>query len=303
VKYFLWVKAEVCPNCAKFVDLFPGYLLAEAVRHPRHVVVCRSCGTLNEYDDQPTAGSPSQCRDCKGPVVVEGPARRQRISCPHCSAEIRFASGNRQTGPPKHRMWAIEYHCPACRKGHEGRFFKKPDAEDLLRFAEASASFEGLNDLPIPNDEIPPGDETDRLHRWGYSRYRVMFNDRQLLGLGLLLAAIRKLPAGTVRRALLTVFSDSLRYQNMLCRYDTYALKCQDIFSVHGFPVGLIECENNLLGIPKVGSGSFRHFVEKYRRAKEYVRRSTASALLRQKPRAREKSSPISTEKRSRRTL
>ena len=56
----------------------------------------------------------------------------------------------------------------------------------------------------------------------------------------------------------------------MLCRYDTYALKCQDIFSVHGFPVGLVQCENNLLGIPKVGSGAFRHFVEKYIRAKEY---------------------------------
>jgi adenine-specific DNA methylase len=75
-----------------------------------------------------------------------------------------------------------------------------------------------------------------------------------------------------VRHALLTVFSDILRYQNLLCRYDTYALKCQDIFSVHGFPVGLVQCENNLLGIPTVGSGSFRHFVEKYRRAKAYCR-------------------------------
>ncbi len=73
-----------------------------------------------------------------------------------------------------------------------------------------------------------------------------------------------------VRHALLTVFSDFLRYQNMLCRYDTYALKCQDIFSIHGFPVGLIQCENSLLGIPRVGSGSFRHFVEKYSRAKQY---------------------------------
>ena len=66
------------------------------------------------------------------------------------------------------------------------------------------------------------------------------------------------------------VVSDFLRYQNMLARYDTYALKCQDIFSVHGFPVGLVQCENNLLGIPKVGSGAFRHFIEKYRRAKLY---------------------------------
>jgi adenine-specific DNA methylase len=273
VKYFLWVKTEICPHCSKTVDLFPGYLLAEAVRHPKHVLVCRACGTLNEYDQQPTVLSPAKCRQCDEIVVVEGPARRQRVTCPHCSTEIRFANGKTRNEAPKHRMWAIEYHCAACRRDHAGRFFKAPDADDLERFAKASASCAERNDLPIPKDEIPPGDETDRLHRWGYSWYREMFNDRQLLGLGLLLIAIRKLPNGPVRNALLTVFSDSLRYQNMLCRYDTYALKCQDIFSVHGFPVGLVQCENNLLGIPRIGSGSFRHFVEKYRRAKEYCQR------------------------------
>jgi adenine-specific DNA methylase len=97
-----------------------------------------------------------------------------------------------------------------------------------------------------------------------------MFNERQLLGLGLLLRRIMEERGGEIRHALLTVFSDFLRYQNMLCRYDTYALKCQDIFSVHGYPVGLVQCENSLLGIPRVGSGSFRHFVEKYLRAKQY---------------------------------
>ena len=97
-----------------------------------------------------------------------------------------------------------------------------------------------------------------------------MFTERQLLGLGLLLRRITQVDNSPVRHALLTVFSDFLRYQNMLCRYDTSALKCQDIFSVHGFPVGLVQCENNLLGILKVGAGSFRHFVEKYLRAKKY---------------------------------
>ena len=56
----------------------------------------------------------------------------------------------------------------------------------------------------------------------------------------------------------------------MLCRYDSYALKVLDIFSVHGFPVGLIQCESALLGIPGVGSGGYRHFVGKYDRAKAY---------------------------------
>jgi adenine-specific DNA methylase len=168
-------------------------------------------------------------------------------------------------------MWAIEYHCPDCKPGHKGRFFKQPERADCLRYEAAVSRLALLApELPIPDGEIPTGDETLRLHRWGYRRYREMFNDRQLLGLGVLLGRILETPDAGIRHALLTVFSDFLRYQNMLCRYDTYALKCQDIFSVHGFPVGLVQCENNLLGIPRVGSGSFRHFIEKYRRAKEY---------------------------------
>jgi hypothetical protein len=122
----------------------------------------------------------------------------------------------------------------------------------------------------IPDDSIPPGDETTRLHRWGYRTYRQLFNPRQLLGLNTLATAIAAVHDKTLRHALLTVFSDTVRYQNMLCRYDSYALKIIDIFSVHGFPVSLIQCENSLLGIPRIGSGGFRHFVEKYDRAKDY---------------------------------
>ena len=49
--------------------------------------------------------------------------------------------------------------------------------------------------------------------------------------------------------------SDLLRYQNMLCRYDTMALKSLDMFSIHGFPVGYVQFESNLLGI-RNGNGS-----------------------------------------------
>ena len=164
-----------------------------------------------------------------------------------------------------------EYNCPECYAGQQGRQFKAPDESDLRRVERAASMFAEIeHELPIPDDLIPAGDESNRLHRWGYRRYREMFSERQLLGLGLLLGTIRDQTDGAVRDALLTVFSDFLRYQNMLCRYDTAALKCQDIFSVHGFPVGLIQCENNLLGIRGVGGGAFRHFVLKYARAKAY---------------------------------
>lgn len=270
VKYFLWVKTETCPSCHRENDLFPGFLLAKDSRHPRNVLACQDCGELNEFSDIPTADNPAHCRACGGSVQLEGPAVRGRCSCRYCSTS--FAYPQDATRPPTHRMWAIEYHCRACKPGRKGRFFKKPDVNDLERYSRATQRLASVQaQLPIPDDPIPTGDETNRLHRWGYHFYRTMFGDRQLLGLGLLLRRIQDVKDEEVQNALLTVFSDFLRYQNLLCRYDTYALKVQDIFSVHGFPVGLIQCENNLLGIPGVGSGSYRHFVEKYLKAKRYA--------------------------------
>ena len=99
-----------------------------------------------------------------------------------------------------------------------------------------------------------------------------------------------------VRHALATNLSDLLRYQNMLCRYDTMALKSLDIFSVHGFPVGLVQCESNLLGIingngANVGSGGWTNIIDKYDKAKRYCDepfevRTRADARLRSRSRA-----------------
>ena len=127
----------------------------------------------------------------------------------------------------------------------------------------------------VPEQEILPGDETDRLHRWGYAYYRDLFNERQLLGLELSCERIMAVEDERVRRALATNLSDLLRYQNMLCRYDTMALKSLDIFSIHGFPVGLLQCESNFLGISNrnggnVGSGGWSNIVDKYEKAKRY---------------------------------
>jgi hypothetical protein len=293
VKYFLWVKIQTCPACGVENDLFPRYLLATAERHPKHVVACHRCGELNEFDRQPHRDTPAHCAACGEEVCVDGPAKRNRFTCSHCGHVFSYPI-QEPSGPPRHRLWAIEYHCEQCKPGHDGRFFKRPDPDDLRRLGEAEDRFRELeNALPIPTERIPEGDETKRLHRWGYRYFREMFNNRQLLGLGQLLRRIILVQDSSVRHALLTVFSDFLRYQNMLARYDTFALKCQDIFSVHGFPVGLVQCENNLLGIPGVGSGAFRHFLEKYRRAKEYCQQPFETRHLGK----RKKIVPISGEK------
>jgi adenine-specific DNA methylase len=271
VKYFIWVKTVECEACAAEVTLFPGLVLAHAGRHPRHVLVCRPCGGLSEVDD---LGEPGRCGDCGEPLALEGNAGRGRCECPACGHAQTYSRA--AEGPPRHRMVAIEYHCTHCRAGHRGRFFKSPDEADLERYASAERSLARIRPKVIPADRIPAGDETARLHRWGYGCYREMFNARQLLGLEKLGRLILNVSELQTRNALATNFSDLLRYQNMVCRYDSRALKSLDIFSVHGFPVGLIQCESNLLGIQRegtranIGSGGWSNIFEKYLKAKRF---------------------------------
>src|SRR5919202_3615911 len=274
VKYFIWVKTHCCDNCGRCFDLFPGYLLAEDRRHPKNVIICSACGELNEIINRK---DPGQCHTCSAYLKLTGPASRNRCPCPHCGKTNSYPVA--LAGVPQHRMVAIEYHCPACKSHHNGRFFKRPDSLDLAKYDQVLATRDQTHPRYVPNDLIPRGDETDRLHRWGYRKYRDMFNERQLLGLELSCQFIDRHADTEIRDALATNLSDLLRYQNMLCRYDTMALKSLDIFSVHGFPVGLIQCESNMLGIASnlngslVGSGGWSNIVEKYVRAKTYCTR------------------------------
>jgi adenine-specific DNA methylase len=270
VKYFLWVKTMPCNHCGKPVDLFPGYLLSENIRHPLHVFVCPQCGTLTEAEDQKTPGS---CRQCGTALALEGPARKGRCACKNCHSVLTFPGG--ADAPFSHRLFALEYHCPVCGDKHKGRFFKAPDAIDIAKTREAERRLEKARPRFIPGETIPAGDETNRLRRWGYRKYRELFNQRQLLGLETSCRYIADEPDERIRNALATNLSDLLRYQNMLCRYDTSVLKSLDIFSVHGFPVGLIQCESNLLGIRNggglpMGSGGWLNIIEKYTKAKRY---------------------------------
>lgn len=268
VKYFLWVKTGICSACGSGFDLFPGYTVAEDSRHPAYVLVCHSCGDLNEVADPK---NPGKC-GCGVQLKTEGPVKRNKCVCPHCGHVN--ATPFHGDGPPTHRLFAMEYHNPDLRD-RPGRLFKKPDADDLARVEAAAGAWKRMRPSFVPDDLIPEGDESSRLHRWGYERFRELFNSRQLFALETSARYIAGVKDQRVRRALATNFSDLLRYQNMLCRYDTMALKSLDVFSIHGFPVGYVQVESNFLGIRNgggkpVGSGGWVNITEKYTKAKRY---------------------------------
>jgi adenine-specific DNA methylase len=268
VKYFLWVKIGTCSACGHGFDLFPGYTIAEDARHPAYVLVCHNCGDLNEVADPK---KPGKC-DCGVQLKTEGPVKRNKCACPKCG-HINAAPFHGE-GPPTHRLFAMEYYNPEL-KDRPGRLFKKPDADDLVRVEAAGAAWKRIRPSFVPDDTIPEGDESSRLHRWGYGRFRELFNARQLLALETSARYIAGVKDQRIRRALATNFSDLLRYQNMLCRYDTRALKSLDVFSIHGFPVGYVQVESNFFGIRNgggkpVGSGGWLNITEKYTKAKHY---------------------------------
>lgn len=271
VKYFLWVKTGNCTACAEKIDFFPSYLISKNIRHPSHVIVCHRCGDLNEVDDLKHLG---HC-GCGAQLKTDGPVKRHQCTCQNCG-HVNPAQRHGE-GPPTHRVFALEYHNPEL-KDRAGRLFKKPDSDDLAKIEQAENQFRSLKTSYIPEDLIPAGDESSRLHRWGYQRFRELFNSRQLLALETSARYIATVQNPRVRRALATNFSDLLRYQNMLCRYDTMALKSLDVFSIHGFPVGYIQVESNFLGIRNrngnpVGSGGWINITEKYLKAKSYCTR------------------------------
>ncbi len=268
VKYFLWVKTGTCSACGEGFDLFPGYTLAEDSRHPVYVLVCHICGDLNEVADPK---NPGRCA-CGVQLKTEGTVKRNKCTCPHCG-HVNTAPFQGE-GTPTHRLFAMEYHNPEL-KDRPGRLFKKPDAEDLACMEAATTTWKRMRPLFVPDDLIPEGDESSRLHRWGYERFRELFNPRQLLALETSARYIAGVEDQRLRRALATNFSDLLRYQNMLCRYDTMALKSLDVFSIHGFPVSYVQVESNFLGIRNgggkpVGSGGWVNITEKYTKAKRY---------------------------------
>lgn len=277
-KYFIWIKCSTCEECGHRATLFPGSTIASAGRHPRNVFVCLRCEEIYE-----SSAEEAPCPRCSFFPSRSPSVSRGAWNCSECGRRNAFPPSSPDR--PEHKLVAIEAHCPSCSGTKSGRLFKRPDDSDLeksLRPRQALAA-DSLRRW-IPDDKIPAGDETDRLHRWGYKHYKELFNDRQLLCLSTLAELIASEPSGGLRKAFATNLSDLVRYQNLLCRYDTRALKSLDVFSVHGFPVGLVQCESNFIGIRRadrealVGSGGWLNITEKYFRAKGYCERPFETA-------------------------
>jgi len=263
-RYFLWVRHHRCACGSERPLLADTTLVSTGLgRHPVEVHLCPSCLTISEHAPGQRSDRCPRCAErfnsglvAPDTVHVCGCGERYRIP-PRGSIET-----------PCQRLAAIDYHCQACHEPAE-RAYKTADQRDHAVLAKAERRARRRADS-WPTELIPRGVETERLLRWGYQQWVDLFGPRQLYGLGVLASTIARESDARLRAALQTVFSDGLRYQNALVRYDRQALKPTDIFAVHGFPVPRVSCEVALLGRTGRGSGGFRQILAKYVRAKRW---------------------------------
>ena len=281
VLYTFWVMTALCSTCHERSRLFSRWIFAQdayPARKPEAQCVCPRCGGISSVRFDAVRHACPHCCFTFDPQT--GPADRQSFSCEHCGQKnsIRKAIALAAV-PPSYEMYG---HLLLLANGD--KVYKAADAGDHARYGEAAAAF-ALSTAPYPQEEIPPGNNTDQLRSYGFTHWHQIFNPRQLYSQAALLAEIGREPDQTLRENLLLLFSGTLEFNNMLCSYKgegTGAVR--HLFSHHILKPERMPLENHPWGTPK-SSGTFSNlFARRILAAKEYcldpfeVRVSSAGA-------------------------
>jgi adenine-specific DNA methylase len=270
--YGLWVKSAPCFHCGAAVHLFPNYRVlrkADSV-----TVVCPNCWSVFKIQK----GEPEASCPCCGLSFdpASGNSGKGRFSCRACLREETVLNAVRRLGGPLPlKLYAIEYFCRECGRGH-----KPADEKDLALYEQARREFESMRaSLRFPCQQIPVEGRSDpRPVNHGYTHFWQMFNQRQLLCLGLLLEGIRSEPDRNLRELLLLAFSDCLESNNMFCKYEEDWQKISVLFGLHAYHPIERPAENNVWG-GTYGRGTFTRCFRKVLRGKEFAYATFERAL------------------------
>jgi putative DNA methylase len=271
VLYFFWVMQVPCLQCQTPVDLFPSWVIARNAypsRKPEVQVLCPSCGDIFPgIHGQETA----TCRTCATEFNPEhGPAKGAKATCRHCNQTFAILDAVASTKTrPAFRLYG---KLVLTRGGAKEYLPATPDDQAAYRECSAKLGEEaGRGETRLPTLALEHGHNTRQAMSYAFASWRDFFNDRQLLALGRLHAAIARIPDAPTRAALLTLFSGVLEFNNMFASYKgegTGAVR--HMFSHHILKPERTPIEANVWGTQK-SSGSFSNlFRSRLLRAVEY---------------------------------
>jgi adenine-specific DNA methylase len=264
VMYTFHVKSVRTASDCKEHLLFSNFVLA--LKNDIFTLVCPDCGEVYEHNFK---DGPAICPSCGKKINSprEGYVDHGKFKCEKCGEEkVVSEYGNEDGYPFSTKLVAIEYYCPHCRS----HGYKKIDPEDQMLYDQACIEFDNCKDeLPIPDQKIPVGYNTNQILNHGYKKFSDLFNKRQLLCLGILLKAINEVNDKDVQFWLQLAFSGMLEMNNMFCRYQANAYKICNIFFNHAYVPITMPVENNVWGT-KLGTGNFIKTIEKIIRGKKF---------------------------------
>lgn len=266
--YTYWVKLVPCQQCEQPVPLRKSMVLARHMSQPETgLVTCQHCGHpfISEGIHQKL-----RCPECHQAFDPKlGFSSGARYVCPACQYEGKILDSLSQfSEPPEHGMICLYYHCPTCGKG-----YKRPDVHDHQFYEAIRERFQRERaQLLSPREPIPSGFNTNQMLKYNYRFWFQMFNERQLLGLSMLLKAIRDIPDQNQREFMLLLFSSALEFNNIFCSakgLGTGAVR--HIFAHHAYIPAKEPFETNLWGVSRSSGGFSILYRERLRRAKEYA--------------------------------
>lgn len=263
VMYAFHVKTVTTSSFCKQHRLFSSFVIA--YKKDEFVVVCPKCGKLHKTKFE------SGCFVCDCGWTLNSPkdsyVNNGVFKCPDCHEQKILSDYGTETGYPfTTDIIAIEYYCPYC-KSHD---YKAPDIDDIALKNKACEDFANLEYLlPIPQQVIPKGHNTNQILNHGYRRFKDLFNERQLLCLGFLLREINSITDKDTQLWLQLAFSGMLEMNNMFCRYQQNAYKICNIFFNHAYVPISMPVENCIWGT-ELGTGTFEKTIKKIIRGKRF---------------------------------
>lgn len=264
IMYTFHVKKVKTKTQCQEHKLFSNFVLA--LKNDIFTLVCPKCGDVFKHNFKKDGKAICKCGfEIDNPK--QGFVNHGKFTCDCCDEEYIISQFTKDTGYPlETELVAIEYYCPHC-KGHD---YKSIAPEDIVLYKEACNKFDELeNELPIPQQSIPVGYNTNQILNHGYTKFKDLFNKRQLLGLGLLLRAINQIEDNSIKFWMQLSFSGMLEMNNMFCRYQANAYKICNIFFNHAYVPITMPVENNVWG-SKLGTGNFIKTLDKVIRGKEF---------------------------------
>lgn len=266
VMYSFHVKKVKTKSECKCHKLYSNFVLA--LKKNEFTLVCPECGDVFKHDFKENGAATCKC----GYVInspQEGYVNHGTFSCPKCGEKKVISEYTKQDGYPLDTdIIALEYYCPHC-KNHDYKSFEEADR---LLYEQACEDYERLKDtLPIPQQKIPVGYNTNQILNHSYEYFYELFNKRQLLCLGLLQEAINNVEDPNNRFWFQLAFSGMLEMNTMFCRYQANAYKICNIFFNHAYVPITMPVENNVWGT-KLGTGNFIKTLDKVIRGKDFCK-------------------------------